>query len=91
MDILQRFLFLDRNTNLVEGGTNLTRWIGWGVVRCILRAFYYIYREFVLFLTLCSKFCATEKKKRKIAGVGETRPKKKKVRNGDGIVIIVSW
>lgn len=91
MDILQRFLFLDRNTNLVEGGTNLTRWIGWGVVRCLLRAFYYIYREFVLFLTLCSKFCATEKKKKKNRWGWRNEAKKKKVRNGDGIVIIVSW
>lgn len=78
MDILQRFLFLDRNTNLVEGGTNLTRWIGWGVVRCLLRAFYYIYREFGLFLTLCSKFCATEKKKKEKSLGLEKRGQKKK-------------
>lgn len=77
MDILQRFLFPARNTNLVEGGTNPTRWIGWGVVRCLSRAFYYIYREFVLFLTLCSKFCATEKKKEKSLGL-EKRGQKKK-------------
>lgn len=87
MDILQRFLFLDRNTSLVEGGTNPTRWIGWGVLRCLSRAFYHIYRDFVLFLTLCWKFCATEKKK-KLLGL-EKRGRKKKVGNGDGIVVVL--